>query len=179
MNSVQLVLAPVLAAGADVAIHLLLSHVLPRGAQRKAILLAFAAGLVVLGLVTLSGLSSGSFDSGEGLAYCALNLAAYWGIAFGYFGFVNLNIASLRIRILKELLASPEHKLDRDLLLARYDAKAVLDKRLERLLEAQQLEQRNGRYYPCRHTFLYLARIMDCLKWVILGPKAVQNFRKE
>ncbi|MBU1042614.1 MAG: hypothetical protein KKF77_16090 [Proteobacteria bacterium] len=175
MDSAQLALAPVIAAGADVAVHLLLSHVLPRGAQRKAILLAFTVGLAVLGYVTLTGLQHG-FAPGDRLAYAVLNLAAYWGLAFGYFTFVNLNIASLRIRILKELLASPRQRLDTADLLTRYDAKAVLEKRLERLVDGRQLELRNGRYHSGQSVFLTLARVMDALKWAILGPVAVKRF---
>ena len=178
MDSVQLVLAPVTAAVADVAVHLLLSHLLPRGAQRKAILLAFAAGLAVLGYLTLSGLPDGSAQSDQ-WAYAALNLAAYWGLAFGYFEFVNLNIASLRIRILKELLTSPERSLDTTSLLARYDAKAILKKRLDRLVEGRQLELRNGRYYSGKSVFLNLARVMDALKMVILGSEAVRRFKAD
>jgi len=175
MDSAQLALAPVIAAGADVAVHLLLSHILPRGAQRKAILLAFAVGLAVLGYLTLIGLQD-VFAPGDRLAYAALNLAAYWGLAFGYFGFVNLNIASLRIRILKELLTSPGQRLDTADLLARYDAKAVLEKRLERLVDGRQLELRNGRYHSGQPVFLTLSRVMDALKWAILGPGVVRRF---
>ncbi len=175
MNSAQLALAPVIAAGVDVAAHLLFSHVLPRGAQRKAILIAFAMGLAALTLLTLSAFPEG-LPLKERLAYTALNLAAYWGLAFGYFGFVNLNIASLRIRVLKELLASPGQRLDTAELLARYDAKAVLEKRLERLVDGRQLELRDGRYHSGQPVFLNLARLMDGLKWAILGPGAVRRF---
>ena len=35
-----------------------------------------------------------------------MNLAAYLAFAFGYFNFINLNVASLRIRMLQELMES-------------------------------------------------------------------------
>jgi hypothetical protein len=171
----MLVLAPVLATCVDVAAHLTLSHLLPREAQRAAILSGFAAGLAALAWLTWTALPPAA-STGDCAAYALLNLAAYWGLAFGYFAFVNLNIASLRIRILKELMLSPAKRLDEGALLARYDAAEVRKRRLARLVEGWQLIVRDGRYLSGRPVFLTLARVMDALKWVILGPGGVRRF---
>lgn len=175
MDGLLLVLAPVLAATVDVAGHLALSHLLSGGAQRPAILLGFTLGLAALIPLTLAGLPTGAPVS-ESVAYTLLNLAAYWGLAFGYFAFVNLNIASLRIRILKELLESPSQSLSASDLLRRYGATEVLRRRLARLVDGKQLVLKDGRYRSGSPVFLTLARIMDGLKWLILGPDGVRRF---
>jgi len=175
VDSPMLVLAPVFATTVDVVVHLLLSHLLPRGQQRKAIVLSFAAGLIALIWLTMRSMPQ-EVVMGDKTALFILNLAAYWGFAFGYFAVVNLNIASLRIRILKELLASPKHSIDLRGLFSRYGAAEVLHLRLIRLTEGKQLVLVDGRYHTGKPVFLAIARVMDLLKWLILGPAGVRRF---
>ena len=48
-----------------------------------------------------------SFDAEMIGTYLFLNTLFYTALSFGYFMIVNLNIASLRLRLLKELLKNP------------------------------------------------------------------------
>ena len=98
-----------------------------------------------------------------------LNVLTYCGLGYGYFVFVNLNFASLRIRLLKEILACGQDGLPVSTLRATYDPQAILDARLKRLVEWNQLAETNGRFTICRKGFLTAARVINLLKWIVLG----------
>jgi hypothetical protein len=110
-------------------------------------------------------------------AYVAMNGFASLAFAFGYFNFVNLTVASLRIRILEELLGSGGW-LSRDAILDRYGTSSVADLRLERLVGGGHLVERNGRLHTGRLQFLLVARIFDALRWLILGPRYAAALRQ-
>src|SRR5207245_661371 len=62
------------------------------------------AGLAGTAILTAVGFSGVEPALADGAALAALNLVTYLALAFGYFNFVNLNMTSLRIRVLLELL---------------------------------------------------------------------------
>jgi hypothetical protein len=47
---------------------------------------------------------------------------------------------------------------------------------LARLVDGKQLVLKDGRYRSGSPVFLTLARVMDGLKWLILGPDGVRRF---
>jgi hypothetical protein len=98
-----------------------------------------------------------------------MNAVASLGFAFGYFNFVNLTVASLRIRILEEL-ADSGGWLPRTALLERYGTSSVADIRLARLVGGGHLVERNGRLHTGRLQFLVVARIFDGVRALIFGP---------
>jgi hypothetical protein len=102
------------------------------------------------------------------VGYGLLNLLTYLALAFGYFNFVNLTIASLRIRLLEEILDAGG-ELSAGRLRAAYNADSVSDLRLARLLRGGHLVERNGRLVIGRRRFMIVARIFDFLHWLIIG----------
>ena len=127
----------------------------------------FVAGLVVMTVVTALGLwqmqASRTDTTGSGL----LNVVSYLALAFGYFNFVNLTIASLRIRLLEELRAAGG-VLSAEQLGAAYKTDAVADLRLDRLVRGGHLVERQGRLVIGRRRFMVVARIFDFLHWFII-----------
>jgi len=111
------------------------------------------------------------------LALVGLNIVASLAFAFGYFNFVNLTVASLRIRILEELVDSGG-RLSRAALLNRYGTSSVADLRLSRLVGGGHLVERNGRLHTGRLQFLLVARIFDGLRWLIFGPAYAAALRR-
>jgi len=103
-------------------------------------------------------------------ALIVMNLLASVAFAFNYFCFVNLAITSLRIRLLGEL-ARAGGCLPERALLARYDTADVIALRIERLVQGGHIVHRDGRYFSGRLHFLLVARIFDCLRRFILGPR--------
>jgi hypothetical protein len=138
---------------------------------RGSLLAGFAAGLAVMAaLLALPAVAGGG--AGPGVWGTALLAGgAYAGFGFGYFSFLNLNQASLRVRIMKELLAEGGSLALADLL-ERYNAGQILEARLARLVEGGQLEARPGCYASgTRGDFLRLARLLDALKLLVTGRR--------
>lgn len=80
-------------------------------------------------------------------ARAALQLMTYGMIGFIFFNVINSNISSLRVRMLKEFLQAFPDPLPDQVLRQKYRTDAMLDARLERLLNGGQIAHRNGRYY--------------------------------
>jgi len=104
------------------------------------------------------------------VAFSLMNLSAYAALGFGFFNFVNLNIASLRIRMLQEMAQSPRG-MSRCELLACYNIDEVIALRIDRLVRGGHLVERDGRFYSGKLHFLVLARIFDFLRFLIMNRR--------
>ncbi|MGO9108221.1 MAG: hypothetical protein ACLP9L_03215 [Thermoguttaceae bacterium] len=134
------------------------------------LVVGFLAGFPVALIISLAALGCMDTSRAERAALLALNLFTYSGLAFGYFCFVNLNIASLRIRMLQELLAAGG-SLPKDRLLACYNTEKVIALRISRLVRGRHLLQDQDRVYSGKRHFLFVSRVIDILRWIILGSK--------
>ncbi|NBV46644.1 MAG: hypothetical protein EBR86_13660 [Planctomycetia bacterium] len=110
----------------------------------------------------------------DGTAYVVLDTLTYLALAFGYFNFVNLTIASLRIRLLEEIQQAGG-ALERARLVEKYDSREVVRVRVERLLRGGHLVERDGRLLRGRAVFLVVARIFDWLRWAIIGSRSPED----
>jgi hypothetical protein len=172
------VLAPPFGAAAFCAAHLLACRLAPQRGQYFRIVAGFFAGLPVAGIVSFAGLISMEACAADRAALLALNLLTYLGLAFGYFAFVNLNIASLRIRMLQELLEAGR-SMPKEQLLARYNTHKVIALRIQRLVQGGHLVQQQGRFYIGKRHFLAVGRIFDAVRRIILGAGTVRRAGRE
>ena len=102
------------------------------------------------------------------VGYLMLDLLTYLALAFGYFNFVNLTVASLRIRLLEEIREAGG-ALPASALQAAYNSHEVVAIRLQRLVQGGHLVEKNGRLHSGRLPFLIVARIFDGLHLLIFG----------
>lgn len=163
------VLAPVFGLAAYCLGQLVVARGMPGRGPYHSLRIGFLCGLVVVG--GAAGWAVGRMDVSrwDRGAYLLLDLLTYLALAFGYFNFVNLTVASLRIRLLEELLAAGG-RLPIDTIMAAYDSRQVVAIRLERLLQGGHLVEKSGRLHSGRLPFLIVARIFDGLHWFIIGP---------
>jgi hypothetical protein len=131
--------------------------------------LGFAIGLVCVAFLTaraLHALGASAIDT----AFLAMtNACTYLALAFGYFNFVNLTVASLRIRLLDEVRQAGG-AIERKTLLDGYNTSSVTAIRLSRLVAGGHLVDRgDGRLVIGRRRFLAVARIFAALRWLVLG----------
>jgi hypothetical protein len=191
-NLPLLVLAPILGLTTAVLVHLLLAW-LTGGAQAyRCVLRGFMCGaLATLGisvyaLLWISQRASVMRVKGynfpmitlehqdlpliTNLVYLVFNLLIFAALGFCYINFVGLSIASLRIRILQELLAHPEG-LSQEKILESYNPRVLIDNRIDRLTAGLQLVEKDGRYHTGRRGILWAARIMNFTKRFVLGKK--------
>ena len=160
-NNWLLTLAPVAGLGADLAVQIAFlkaSRRLP-----ASIVTGAFAGLVASAAVTALALT-GLRDFASVVAAWILSLVTYCALAFGYWAFLNLNVTSLRIRILREILQA-NASISVEELKARYSGEEFLRRRLERLeLGSRQLIHEGGRWRLNKRTLLVIAGILSALR---------------
>ena len=72
----------------------------------------------------------------------------YLSLAYFYvFGFYNLGESARRIRLLIELRSAGDRGMTLDEILAVYNARMIVEARLQRLLSGGQVVEREGRYF--------------------------------
>jgi len=167
---VALLLAPIAGLAADTVVHVACCHA-TRGRQRVAVPCAFLTGFAVAAVVTLYALRAMNANAWDLGAYAALNGITYAALGFGYFAFVNLNISSLRLRILKEILDAEGEVLPWERILEFYNAKDVVEARVERLLAGGHFARCHDRLVTGRRTVLFIARVNAIVKRIVLGSK--------
>jgi hypothetical protein len=128
----------------------------------------FFVGLLAVAALSFMALLAMQAPLIDLLAQMALNLLSYLALAFGYFNFINMNVASLRIRMLEELLESGG-SMTKQQLFGCYNTERVIALRIARLVSGGHLILREGRYYRGKAKFLLVARIFDLLRAMILG----------
>jgi hypothetical protein len=165
-----LVLAPLAGLTADFASHVLTSRLMRGRHPYQAMLAGVVTGLLVMAALSVWALASMNAGWGDALALLVFNGLTYLALAYGYFNFVNLNLTSLRIRILQELL-EVEQGLTVEAILRQYGADDLIDSRLTRLTRGGQIIQKGSRYYGRLSALLVVARVIDFLKFAVLGRR--------
>lgn len=162
-------LAPVIGLAVYCVAHIAAARLVRGRSPYPALALGAVVGVVVAVAVTLVACGRDGRSAIDTIALTTMNAVASLGFAFCYFNFVNLTVASLRIRILEEV-AEAGGWLPRSALLDRYGTGSVADIRLERLVVGGHLVERNGRLHTGRLQFLVVARIFDGLRRLVFGP---------
>jgi hypothetical protein len=81
---------------------------------------------------------------------------------------ISANVSSLRIRILKEMLAQDPAPMENAALRAQYSASEMLLSRLARLERGGQIEARAGRYYLRKSGISLIGRFFAALRRLLL-----------
>jgi hypothetical protein len=162
--------APALGLAAYCLTQILVSRLAPGRSPYHSLKFGFMGGLMVAMVVSGWGVSRMTISPQDRTGYMVLNLLAYLALAFGYFNFVNLTVASLRIRLLEEIREAGG-ALPADALKAAYNSQEVVALRLQRLVQGGHLVEKNGRLHSGRLPFLIVARIFDGLHWCIFGRR--------
>lgn len=161
-------LAPVIGLAVYCVGHILVARRMRDRNPYPALAIGAVLGIGTTVAITLMACVRAGDSFADTLALTAMNTVAAFGFSFGYFNFVNLTIASLRVRILEEL-ANSSGWLPRASLLERYGTGSVTDIRLARLVDGGHLVERNGRLHTGRLQFLVVARIFDAMRALIFG----------
>jgi putative flippase GtrA len=153
---------------AYVLVHIPISRIQKGRAPLIGLLWAAAGGgLVTLGL-GLWAARAGNVDSLDAAGSLILSCISYLGLAWCYFNFVNLNLSSLRFRLLRELRLAPDGLAGEDIV-ARYNADRIISRRLEQWSGSGHLCLLNQRYVVGNRFFLLVFDILEVLKLAVLG----------
>jgi len=164
-------MAPGLALFLLVGSHAALCRICPSGGILS--LLLFSAILGGLGLMAMEFVAVGVGQTWESniLSLVLVDGPVYACFAFGYANFVNLGQSSVRIRIYRELLASPQG-IPLEELRGRYDEVGMLVTRLQRLREAGDLVFDGSVYRLRKRRLLIVGLILYWTKKVLLGRES-------
>jgi hypothetical protein len=173
-----LALAPVIGLLVDIAAHLGATWILRLPKLYPRLLVGAAAGGVATVFVAAAAVRSLPVERSEAIAMVAFDAATFAILSFGYFNFVQLNISSLRVRIANEIFDSGSG-LEPERLLSLYNARRVVDERLDRLVRGKQIVDRDGRFYHRKSLVFWVAVAMDLCKRITLGQRVGEGFRKD
>jgi hypothetical protein len=177
-DSGLLAITPVLGLAVYCLSHLAASRILGSRGPYFPLLVGCGFGLAATLVISAAGLVLMQAQLLDFLALAGMNVVAYLAFSFGYFNFINLNIASLRIRMLQEL-AEAGGEMPVEALTGLYNTEEVIALRIDRLARGGHLVERQGRFYSGKRKFLIVGRIFDFLRLVILGRRAPGRGRAE
>jgi hypothetical protein len=159
-------IAPLAGLAFDVLTQIVVAH-LSRGKIGASIIIATLGGLaatlavIALGRTEALGAVAGFVDT------WLLGVATYMALAFGFWAFLNLNITSMRIRILRELLRAGGSIASSDMPVL-YTGAERLRRRLERLENGGQIMRDDGRWRLRSWQVLAIARCVEAWRSLIL-----------
>ena len=168
------VAAPVLGLASYCIAQIFVARLAPSRSPYHSLALGFVCGLLVVMAISGWGVGAMAISLSDGTGYLLLNALTYLALAFGYFNFVNLTVASLRIRLLEEIRASGG-AVSTKTLTGAYNSREVVAIRLRRLVEGGHLVEKDGRLHRGRLPFLIVARIFDGLRWFIFGRRGTKT----
>lgn len=162
------VLAPVLGLGVYCVTHIVLARLRLGRSPYGPLITGFFVGFIATIAVASQASIRLAFREADGVALTGLDCLIYAALAWCYFHFVNLGIASLRIRVLEEI-AEAGGSLDARALRELYNDSQMAEARVQRLLAGGHIVFRDGRFHSGRRAFLAVARMFAILRGLILG----------
>ena len=164
------VIIPVLGLLVNITLQLMGVRYMASVDYYRSIAYGFRSGLFLVLVFEAAFLSFGGKELSDSIALSIANITVYLLIAFSYLAFINLGVSSLRFRLLDELDRSVEG-LSMEEILERYNSREIIKNRVEKLEKIGQLIRKNDRFYLDRSTALLMVKILELLKFVVLGRK--------
>lgn len=89
----------------------------------------------------------------------------YFFTTFFYFTILGIVISSIRVKLLSEIYTS-KLKINKEYLIEKYSAKKLIDSRLERHIQLEDIFLSEGKYYlnPQNKRLIYILNIINFLK---------------
>jgi hypothetical protein len=165
-------LVPVLGLAADIVAQLILCRVRSSGGHLRNQFISFGAGLASAAATLLFFLSRADVGWPDLIGYFTLYLMTYAFLGFCFLNVINLNVSSLRIRIIREIYRQRPLAVQDAAITAKYRVSDMLDARLLRLESGGQLHQVSGRYYLRRGAVVHIAHFFASLRGLLFGDKA-------
>lgn len=171
MDQILALAAPLIALATCFGAHVLVSRTAPALPHQHGLLISvLTGGIVLVGALTPSlGADVTRMGAVDAWGSLAASLLAYLLLAYCYvIGFFNIGESARRIRLLIELEGAGRDGLTLPEVLTVYNARMIVDARLERLLSGGQIVERGGRYFLRSRVMLTAAKGLVLLKIVLL-----------
>jgi hypothetical protein len=168
---VALAAVALLGLGINLGIQLILSRLPLKLGQLRQQFVSFGCGLAATAAGLVLCLNRQSLGPADYAGELALNLLSYAFLGFFLFNAINLNISSLRIRMLKEYLGQHPNPLSDSLLMTKYNVSAMLEARLTRLQAGGQILERDSRFYSRHGATIWIGYFFSGLRQILLGKE--------
>jgi hypothetical protein len=125
----------------------------------------------------LSGLTAGLaafwYIVPEGILNASVwaSLCSYLALSFCYWAFINLNLTSLRIRLVRELLKEKGYALSTDKIMQRYSPQELVDRRIERLEKSNQIKRSGDKWILLSKKLMFIILTITVLRKLIMPQK--------
>ncbi len=96
------------------------------------------------------------------------NTVTYFALSFCFFAFLNLNLTSMRIRVVRELNNANDGAIELQKLINDYSPQELYSRRITRLLHSKQIVQTNNRWHLQSKKLLILVLVSNALRQLIL-----------
>jgi hypothetical protein len=159
-------MAPVAGVIVNTLVLTMVAHIRP-GRIARAMTLGVICGLMVTVVFLLPSSVPASRTWGDLVDVWCLGVVTYVSLSVGLWSFCNLNITSMRIRIIQEIRQCGGVVALSDLQ-QRYSALERLSRRLDRLRGGQQLAFQDGRWRLNSRTLLFLALLVAGLRKLVM-----------
>jgi len=172
LATLVLMVAPLVALGACIVVHVVLSRALPGLPRPRGIMLSVGAAAVGVAGLALFGPAERLPAGLSPLELAAVWLLTYILLAYCYvIGFFNLGESARRIRLLIDLHQAGRRGLTLEEILSAYNARMIVDVRLQRMVAGGQVSERDGVYFTASRVMLTAARLLVWLKIAYLGSR--------
>lgn len=164
MNYVRIAILPFGAVAVMCIIHAILTRVL-RPVRLAPQVIGLGSLLAANAALAGAGIGFGWAQGPWGLIYVLL---VYNSAALCYLLVLNVSETSLHVHIIMELLLAG--KLAAAELSKRYNAKHMIDARIDRMIALGQLTERNGRYVLRSRSLVVVGGIINMLRRLLSLP---------
>jgi len=162
---------PIFGLMVNVLSQMISFRILPKRGLLNSVFLGFLSGLSIIFVFEFCILSQQLALTKESLAVLVVHLLTYMSLGYCYFHFINLGETARRVRILREL-ADATDGLSLKGILKHYNAKEIVERRLERLLKKGQIVIKNDKYYIGKQQVLWISRLVLALKLILFGKRS-------
>jgi hypothetical protein len=167
-TTLLLLLAPAAGLLTDVLLQAALPRLATRSGHIRLQFFSFGAGAVTTVILLAAMMYRWPFTAPDRAGYFVLHFLIYACFGFCFFNVISANVSSLRVRILKEMLARHPAPMGNAALRAQYSAREMLAARLARLERGGQIDARAGRYYLRKKSIALIGGFFAALRRLLL-----------
>ena len=166
------VISPIVGLILNVTAQILGHRLINRLSLLRSVYFGFGLGMLGMILVDAQIYMAGYFGSAvEALAVSMANVIIFSCLGYCYFSAIGMGEHARRIRIMKELEATPQG-LTLDKILTRYNAKNMIELRIGRLVRNGQVIEKDGRYLIGKPVMLFFTNLSIFMKKMVIGKSS-------
>jgi len=171
MNIALHIFSPFLALAVNIVFQIMLFRSPVKCGLLKSVLWGLALGMGLLLIIEIYYMQKIVFFHYNDVASILANMIIYVSLGYTYFHFINMGETARRIRILRELYESKDGLTAAEIC-QRYQAREVIEKRIDRLVDNRQIIERDGKYYIGSRIALFAAQVTKRMKQFLLRKES-------